>query len=156
MQRLSSSALVCVLSCFSRVWLFAAQWTVARQAPLSMGILQARILEWVAMSSCRGSSPPRDRTCVSYISCIGRWVLYCHLGSPLPSLPHHKMVKVEGWTVIQKVIREITFGVWSELWYRECNIWIFFFGGAYSVSCKISVPWPRELNPAHGSESAES
>ena len=24
-------------------------WTVARQAPLSMGILQARILEWVAM-----------------------------------------------------------------------------------------------------------
>ena len=24
-------------------------WTVARQAPLSMGILQARVLEWVAM-----------------------------------------------------------------------------------------------------------
>ena len=24
------------------------------------GILQARILEWVAMSSSRGSSPPRD------------------------------------------------------------------------------------------------
>ena len=29
------------------------------------GILQARILEWVAMSSCRGSSWPRDRTQVS-------------------------------------------------------------------------------------------
>ena len=28
-------------------------------------ILQARILEWVAMPSCRGSSPPRDRTPVS-------------------------------------------------------------------------------------------
>ena len=28
-------------------------WTVARQAPLSMRILQARILEWVAMSSSR-------------------------------------------------------------------------------------------------------
>ena len=28
-------------------------WTVARQAPLSMGILQARILEWVAISSSR-------------------------------------------------------------------------------------------------------
>ena len=27
----------CVLSCFSRVWLFATPWTVARQAPLSMG-----------------------------------------------------------------------------------------------------------------------
>ena len=35
-------------------------WTVARQAPLSMGILQARILKWVAMPSSRGSSQPRD------------------------------------------------------------------------------------------------
>ena len=40
------------------------------------GILQARILEWVAVSSCRRSSQPRDGTCVSYI-CIGRLVLYC-------------------------------------------------------------------------------
>ena len=37
------------------------------------GILQARILEWIAISSSRGSSQPRDRTCVS---CIGRWFLY--------------------------------------------------------------------------------
>ena len=35
------------------------------------GIFQARILEWVAMSSSRGSSQPRDQTHVSYISCIG-------------------------------------------------------------------------------------
>ena len=40
-------------------------WTVARQAPLSMGILQARLLEWVAMPSSRGSSQPRDPTQVS-------------------------------------------------------------------------------------------
>ena len=32
------------------------------------GILQARILEWVAMPSSRGSSPPRKRTSVSYAS----------------------------------------------------------------------------------------
>ena len=38
------------------------------------GILQARILEWVALSPSRGFSPPRDRTCVSYVSCIGRLV----------------------------------------------------------------------------------
>ena len=31
-------------------------WTIACQAPLSMGILQARILQWVAMPSSRGSS----------------------------------------------------------------------------------------------------
>ena len=36
--------------------IFATPWTVARQAPLSMGILQARTLEWVAMPSSRGSS----------------------------------------------------------------------------------------------------
>jgi len=30
-----------------------------------MGILQARILEWVAMLSSRGSSQPRDQTQVS-------------------------------------------------------------------------------------------
>ena len=38
----------CVLSLFSRVRPFATPWTVARQAPVPMGILQARILEWVA------------------------------------------------------------------------------------------------------------
>ena len=45
-------------------------------------IFQARILEWVAMPSTRGSSQPRDQIQVSYVSCIGRWVLYhkCHLG----------------------------------------------------------------------------
>ena len=38
---------------------------IARQAPLSMGILQARILEWVAVPSSRGSSQPRDQTQLS-------------------------------------------------------------------------------------------
>ena len=37
------------------------------------GIYQARILEWVAISSFRGSSQPRDWTPVS---CIGRQILY--------------------------------------------------------------------------------
>ena len=40
------------------------------------GTLQTRILEWVAMPSSRGSSPPRDQTCVSSVSCVGRWILY--------------------------------------------------------------------------------
>ena len=39
-------------------------------------ILQGSILEWIAMPFSRGSSQSRDRTCVSYISCIGRQVLY--------------------------------------------------------------------------------
>ena len=40
------------------------------------GISQARILEWVAMSSSRGSSQPRDQTCISQVSCFSRQVLY--------------------------------------------------------------------------------
>jgi len=40
------------------------------------GILQARMLEWVAMLSSRGSSRPRNQTHVSYIYCIGRQALY--------------------------------------------------------------------------------
>ena len=40
------------------------------------GIFQARILEWVATSSSRGSSQPRDRTHVSCVSCIGRQIPY--------------------------------------------------------------------------------
>ena len=66
---------VCARS-ISHIPLFATPRTVARQAPLSMGIIQARILEWVAMPSFRGSSQPRDRTHISYVCCIGRQVLY--------------------------------------------------------------------------------
>ena len=45
---------VSLLSHFSHIQLFATLWTIACQAPLSMGILQAGILEWVAMPSSRG------------------------------------------------------------------------------------------------------
>ena len=41
------------------VQLFEAPWTVAHQAPLSMGFFQARTLERVAISFSRGSSQPR-------------------------------------------------------------------------------------------------
>ena len=37
------------------------------------GLLQARTLEWVAISFSRGSFWPRDPTCISYVSCIGQW-----------------------------------------------------------------------------------
>ena len=52
----------------SRARLFVTPWTAACQAALSMGILQARILEWVAMPSSMGSFQPRDQTQVSHIA----------------------------------------------------------------------------------------
>ena len=52
----------------SEVSQLATPWTLVCQAPLSMRILQARILEWVAISFPRGSSQPMDRTWVSHIA----------------------------------------------------------------------------------------
>ena len=45
-----------MLSRVSHVQPFVTLWTVACQVPLSVEILQARILEWVAMPSSRGFS----------------------------------------------------------------------------------------------------
>ena len=60
---------------------FVTPWTVAHQAPPSMGILQARILEWVAMPSCRGIFPTQVSN-TGLLHC--RWILHClsHQGSP--------------------------------------------------------------------------
>jgi len=46
----------------SHVWLFVTPWTVVH------GILQARILEWVAFPFSRGSSLPQDQIQVSRIA----------------------------------------------------------------------------------------
>ena len=57
-----------VLCHSSHISLPATPWSAARQVPPSMWILQARILEWVAIPFSRGSSQPRDGTQVSRIA----------------------------------------------------------------------------------------
>jgi len=52
--------LCAVLSLFSHVQLFVIPWTAALQASLSMRILQARILDLVAMPSSRGIFPTQE------------------------------------------------------------------------------------------------
>ena len=75
---ISSRYLHCYLHAqsLSCVWLFATTRVVARQASLSMGFSQARMLEWITISSSRGIFWPRDRTHVSSVPCIGRQILY--------------------------------------------------------------------------------
>ena len=68
------SLIFVALSRFSRVQLYDAM-DCSPPGSSVHGILQARILEWIAMSSSRGSSQSRDRTCISYVSYIGRRVL---------------------------------------------------------------------------------
>ena len=74
---------MCALSCFSlTLWTLL---TIAAQTSLSMGVLQVTMLEWVVLPSSRGSSQPRDWTCVS---CL----LHLHVGS-LPVVPLGKPQK---------------------------------------------------------------
>ena len=55
------------------------------------GIFQARILDWVALSYSRGSFWPRDQTCVSCVSRIGRLILYHSATCELPLCARDKM-----------------------------------------------------------------
>ena len=59
-------------SCFNCVRLFVTHGLQPARL-LIHGILQAEILEWVAMPSSRGSSRPRDGTCISQVSYTGRF-----------------------------------------------------------------------------------
>ena len=62
----STVLMLCCAKSLSHVQLFVTPWTVPCQAPMSMALLQARVLEWVVMPSSGGSSQPRDRTQVSH------------------------------------------------------------------------------------------
>ena len=80
---------VCMLSCFSRVWLFVISGTIALQAPLSWdspgkstGVGCHALLQGIFLT--RGSSQLRDQTGISYVSCIGRQDYF------LPSAPRGK------------------------------------------------------------------
>ena len=69
-----------VLSHFSCVWLCVIPRTVARQAPLSMGSSRQEHWSGLPRPPPGGLLHPR----ISYVSCIGRWILYhqCCLESP--------------------------------------------------------------------------
>ena len=75
------------------------------------GILQARILEWVAISFSRGSSPPRDQTFVSYI--------YLHWQAdslPLwPSgKPQNEPTNMKGQKIFKKFFTDTPFKGWRK------------------------------------------
>ena len=96
-----------------------------------LGILQARILEWVAISYSRGSSRPRNQTHIFCISCTGRWILFhCttweasyilfplflrynwHIKSTITSL---KWSKVKSLSRVQLFVTPWTVAYWAPL-----------------------------------------
>ena len=71
-------------SLLSRVWLFATPWTVACQAPLSMGFSRQECWSGVSFPPPGDLPDPGAEPVSLNTSCAGRQVLYyqCHLGSP--------------------------------------------------------------------------
>ena len=84
------------------------------------GILQARILKQVAISSSRGSSRPRDWTWVSSNPCIGRQILY-------------HCIEKEAFVIIWK-----TWDLKLYFWPKLCQfllLWVFQFSGRSRSPC---------------------
>ena len=88
-----------------------------------------RILEWIAIFSSRGSSWPRDRASVSYISCIGKWILLPlnHLQVAPNTLLRDgylfcPQVSLQGW------------GLWQGLWYVQSH-----------QNSLVRTPWASSL-----------
>ena len=76
-----------MLNCFHHVQLCETPMDCSWPGSCVHGILQERILEWVAMPSSSMSSRPRYRFWVSYL-------LHWHLGSLLPAPPGKSLIRV--------------------------------------------------------------
>ena len=66
---------VCVCMCVQSCLALCDPMNCSPSGSPVHGIFQARILEYVAISSSRGSSPPRDKPLISCISCPGKRIL---------------------------------------------------------------------------------
>ena len=82
------------------------------------GILQVRILGWVAISFSKGWSRLRDWTHISWVSCIGKWVL-SHCGT-WEALASWYPIKTDFWRsgqfsmMVQERWTQATFWLWYQ------------------------------------------
>ena len=99
------------------------------------GILQARILEWVAISFSRGSSQPRNRT---WVSCIaGRFFT--------------NWSTRETWTKVGPILPLHTWTCWSELYIVCINPYMWGSVWGCVCVCMLSCVWlfcdPMDCSP---------
>ena len=80
--------------------------------PSIRGVSQPRILERAAIFYARELSWLREWTHVSWVSCIGRWILYhwCYLGSLVINSYHPHFLNFLNWNLIF---------LWN-IWWRMC------------------------------------
>ena len=132
----------------SHVWFFVTLWTVAHQAPLSMGFSRQEYWSGLSLFSPGGSSWPVDQTCISCVSYIVRWVLYhCALG---------KLLSTED-TNVRKVI-VVFFFFWMKtifknlFWicYNIASVLCFGFLASRHVRSILATRPGIESTPLHG------
>ena len=91
LRMIPKSVSVCMLSRFSRVWLFETLWTVAHQVPVSLGFSRQEYWSGLPCPATRNFPDLGLEPSSLLVSCIGRQVHYHehHLGSPeLPEKDH--------------------------------------------------------------------
>ena len=119
----------------SHVWLFATPWTVVLQAPVH-GILQAKILEWVAICSSRESPNPGTEPVSSWVSWIGRQVLCCWA----IGLTGRRYETRDAWHLLDSVF-------WNRLLSGHTTSFSVLFSGLTSPAREVSKPIrPSPLN----------
>ena len=92
------------------------------------GILQARILEWVAISYFRGSCPSRDRTHLFCVSCIDRWILY-HWAPRDPTKSKKDVITAE----------------WASEWVKSLSrVWLFATPWTLARQVPLSMGFSRQ------------
>ena len=79
-------------------------------------ISQARTLKWVAISFSKRSSRSRDQTHISYVSCIGRQVLYHWAPWEVKPAATRKTILLAEWG---SFARATVLGTRSKLWNRK-------------------------------------
>ena len=139
----------CVCLSLSWVWLFATPWTVALQGPLSKGVFQERLLEWVTILFSRGSSWPRDQTQVSHIA--GRFLtIWATAEAPcLSRVNSNSLWFLKNWTTIQ-FVRFMCLGIVVHSILKVCEIFndiLYFIPGIINL-CFLSplLCLPRGLS----------
>ena len=127
-------------------------WTVAHQAPLSVGILQVIILESVAMPSSRGSSPPNNWIQVSHISggFFTVWATKKATPNPTPRKPQIHFLPLSIYLfwifhmggIVQYVVLctwLLSFNLIFKI-YPQCSIYQYFSYGWVLLHC---MEWPH-------------
>ena len=89
---------------------------------------QARILEWIAISSSRGSSWPRDQTCISCVYSVGKWILHHCTTREAQSMPSSNIWKTQlpfPWGIRKMSSNLCLFSGFYEKWYLNIHNSIF-------------------------------